>query len=139
MVPEYVRSGKVRLTYRHLTVLGDLSEKAAVAAEAAAEQGAFWPYHDRLFDLLSTEGRGAFTDERLQAIAADLGLDVATWNASRSSPLTLEKVHNETKQAEQLGVRQTPTLLIAGQKVEGAQPYVLLKQLIDQRLQAAGK
>jgi protein-disulfide isomerase len=138
LAPEYVSSGRVRLTYRHITVLGEMSVAAAVAAEAAAEQGAFWPYHDELFAVLSSEGRGAFTEDRLQKIASKLGLDLEQWNASRGSALTLERVQNETRQAEQLGVRQTPTVLIAGQKVEGAQPYSVLKQLIDQRLQAAG-
>ena len=56
---EYVNTGKAQFIYRHLAVLGPVSERAAEAAECAREQGKFWAYHDRLFEKA---GRLAFTD-----------------------------------------------------------------------------
>jgi protein-disulfide isomerase len=139
LIPDYVQVGKVRLVYRNLPVLGEASLRAALAAEAAAEQGAFWAYHDRLFELGSAEGGGAFRDDRLLAVAKELGLDLPKWSASYSSQQVLERVQNEAKTGQQLGVRITPTFFIGGQKVEGGQDYAVLKTLIDQRLAAAGK
>ncbi|MCL4466841.1 MAG: DsbA family protein [Chloroflexi bacterium] len=139
LVLDYVQAGKVRLVYRNLPVLGEASLRAAVAAEAAAEQGAFWPYHDRLFELLAAEGSGAFTDDRFRTLAAELGLDLRKWSASYASPQVLDRVQNEARVGQQLGVRTTPTFFIAGQKVEGAQDYSVFKALIDQSLVATGK
>jgi protein-disulfide isomerase len=70
-VAEQVRAkfkGRMCLVFRHFP-LDDVHPRAlaaALAAEAAAQQGAFWPMHDRLF-----ENQGAFEDDDLAAYARD--------------------------------------------------------------------
>jgi protein-disulfide isomerase len=137
-IEEYVRSGQVRLVYQHFAVLGEGSIRAAVASEAAAEQGAFWSYHDRLYDLLMTEGRSAYSPDRLQGIAADLGLNMEAFNASFSSQSTVARVRAETGEGERKGVRSTPTIFVNDRKIEGALPYAVFKTVIDEFLRAGG-
>src|SRR4029450_4904992 len=65
--------GDVRYVWRHLP-LSDVhpnARRAAEAAEAAAEQGAFWEMHDALFEHQDDLRLGA-----LLHYADDLGLDL---------------------------------------------------------------
>ena len=55
---QYVETGLVRFGYQHFAFLGPESQKAAEASECAAEQGAFWPYHDKLFGRMTGKTRG---------------------------------------------------------------------------------
>ena len=69
----------VRVIYRHfpLTHIHDKAVIAAEAAEAAAAQGAFWEFHDALFerqsDFSATNADGAIGF--LADLANDIGLD----------------------------------------------------------------
>ncbi|MHB1004412.1 MAG: DsbA family protein [Chloroflexota bacterium] len=134
IIADYVTQNKVRLVYRYFPVLGDKSFQAAVAAEAAAQQGAFWPYHDRLYDILATQGNGAFGDLTFRTIAADLKLDTAAFDKSYKDPATAAKVRAELDDGRRQGVQRTPTMFINGRKVEGALPYATFKSLIDDSL-----
>ena len=60
IVSEYVETGKASLTFRNLAFLGDESHWAAVAADLAAEQDRFWPFHDYLFANLLGENVGSY-------------------------------------------------------------------------------
>src|SRR5690606_17072336 len=48
-VLEYVEEGSVRLEWRDISILGEDSTRAAVAAAAAAEQGRYQEFHELLF------------------------------------------------------------------------------------------
>ena len=60
--------------------MGPESTWAAEASECAADQDAFWEYHDLLFDKQAGENRGAFDKENLKQWAADLDLDTEAFN-----------------------------------------------------------
>ena len=47
---EYVEKGLVKFVYKDFSVVG--GREAAEAAHCAAEQDAFWQYHDKLFENL---------------------------------------------------------------------------------------
>jgi hypothetical protein len=61
--------------------LGPESRQAAEASECAAEQGAFWPYHDRLYERQAGENRGAFSQDNLKRFAVELGLNGQAFDA----------------------------------------------------------
>ena len=78
IIKEYVQTGKVKLVYRHFIVIGPDSAVAGQAAECAAKQNQFWPYHDKLF---SAQGvRTAYTADSLKKYAVDLGLNASAFN-----------------------------------------------------------
>ena len=58
----------------HMAFLGEESQWAAEASECAAEQDAFWQYHDKLVASHSGENEGAYAKDKLKGFAKDLGL-----------------------------------------------------------------
>ena len=128
----YLQTGVVRFGYLQFAFLGPESQWAAEASECAAEQDAFWEYHDRLFDSQSGENQGAFSKDNLKQFAADLGLDTQDFDACLDSGKYASTVEDETQTTQSLGVRSTPTFLINGRPVVGAQPFEVFQQYIEE-------
>lgn len=130
----YIQTGKARLGYQHFAFLGQESFWAAEASECANDQDAFWPYHDFLFASQNGENQGAFNKDNLKNFAASLNLDTATFNACLDSGKYTELVQTESNAARVLGVRSTPTFLVNGQPLIGAQPFDVFQPLIEGQL-----
>jgi len=124
----------VRSGYWHFTFLGDESNWAAEASECAGDQDAFWEYHDFLFDNHGGENQGAYNKENLKKFAADLGLDAKAFNECLDSGKYSELVQSQTNIARQIGVQSTPSFVINGQALIGAQPFSAFKQVFDSLL-----
>lgn len=135
-----MQKGLVRFGYQHFAFLGPESEWAAEASECAAEQDAFWPFHDLLyFEKYGGENRGAFSKENLKQFAAELGLDTAAFNACLESGKYTAIVREGKKLGQSMGVRGTPAFLINGQAVVGAQPFEVFQQVIEREISGSGK
>jgi protein-disulfide isomerase len=78
----------------------------AHAAEAAALQGAFWPFHDALF-----ADQGRIDDPHLWARCERLGLDVERFEADRRSDPVARRVARDLRDGMRAGVTNTPALL----------------------------
>jgi protein-disulfide isomerase len=78
----------------------------AHAAEAAALQGAFWPFHDSLF-----EDQGRIDDPHLWSRCEALGLDVGRFETDRRSPAVADRVARDLRDGMRAGVANTPALL----------------------------
>jgi len=115
---EYVESGKVKLVARPIAILGDESVWAAGASFCANDQGRFWEYYDILFANQGAERSGAFSTDRLKALASALDLDSAAFGACLDSGTYFSRVREDTSAARQSGVQGTPTFLVNGEKVQ---------------------
>ena len=102
---------------------------AAIAAMCAEEQGAFWPYHDKLF----SDQYGLSHEAYLQ-YATDLELDGSAFETCLDSGKFDDFIQQDMDFSLNLGVRSTPTFFINGLAVVGAQPIDVFKQVIDQEL-----
>ena len=131
---QYMQSGKVRFAYFNFAFLGPESNWAAEAAECAADQNKFWEYHDKLYDSQSGENQGAFNKDNLKKFAEELGLDTSAFNECLDSGKYTQLIQEESSMASSIGVRSTPTFLINGQAVVGAQPFEIFEQAIDSLL-----
>jgi len=111
-----LRGLELRVAFRHFPVRGShpRAQPAAHAAEAAAEQGAFWPMHDALFD-----DQGRLEDPHLWARAERLGLDVERFDADRRSERTALRVREQFRGGVRAGVATTPTLFVDGERYSG--------------------
>jgi protein-disulfide isomerase len=103
---------------------------AAVAAEAAHNQGKFWEYHDKLF-----ANQSKLSPDDLKQYAKDLGLDTAKFEADLASPQTLKRVSADVSEANSLGITGTPAFLVNGHYLSGAQPFDGFAKVINSELQ----
>jgi protein-disulfide isomerase len=96
------------VVYRHFPLKSrhPRSVPLALAAEAAARQGAFWPFHDSLF-----ADQGHQDDPHLWARVEELGLDVGRFEADRRCASVAERVSKQLREGMRAGVTSTPALL----------------------------
>jgi Na+/H+ antiporter NhaA len=107
----------LRYVWRHLP-LNDVhanAQMAAEAAEAAAEQGAFWPMHDALLDH-----QGELTPSDLGRHAEDLGLDVDRFSEDLRRHRHADRVAEDVGSADASGVAGTPSFFINARRHHGA-------------------
>ena len=97
---------------------------AALASVAAQKQGKFWEFHDRLIASHRLER------EALQALARELGLDMAAFMKDLDSPALLEGVAAQAKQARDAGAAATPGFLINGHVEVGWASLPYLEQVV---------
>jgi protein-disulfide isomerase len=117
-----------------MAILGEESQWAAEASECASEQNKFWEYHDKLFDSQNGENQGAFSKDNLKKFAAELGLDTTQFNQCLDSSKYALEVQEQTQSGQQLGVSSTPTFVINGVPVVGAQNFTAFQQIIEAQL-----
>ncbi len=121
---------KLRVVWKHQPLpFHPNAMPAAKAAEAAREQGKFWPMHDRLF--ASQQELSPDTYERL---ARELGLDLRRFKEASASSKALARIEEDQRLAARVGAQGTPTMFVNGEKVEGAVPFATLKAVIDRKL-----
>lgn len=112
--------GDIRYVTRYFPLPGHVnSTQAALAAEAAAQQGRYEDMFHRLFETQAQWGeQSAETPEVFRAFAEELGLDLAAYDAAVADPATLARVQQDKRDGERLGVSSTPTFFVDGEKVE---------------------
>jgi protein-disulfide isomerase len=113
-------AGQVTFVARYMPMPGHPNaENAAVAVEAAAQQGAFEAMYHRMYDTQEQwSHRQESQAEVFRGFAEDLGLDMAAYDAAVADPATLERVLSDRDDGLALGVQGTPTFFLDGQKVE---------------------
>lgn len=116
---DLVKEGKVRWEYKYRVIGGADSYSANLAAECAADQGKFWPYHEELFRRVSEQGQIAVFPKNLKQLAADLGLDQDQFNQCFDSKQHLKEIQKIDQLAAARGVNGTPTIFINGQVYNG--------------------
>jgi protein-disulfide isomerase len=113
--------------------LGQESRDAAQAASCAADQGndQFWAFHDMLYTRQDGENQGAFSQVNLKKMAADLNLDTAKFNQCLDSGKYADQVKADNQAVSQLGASSTPTFIINGIPLVGAQDYAAFTKLFE--------
>jgi protein-disulfide isomerase len=122
---------RVRFVWKHLplTSIHAYAMGAAIAAEAARNQGKFWEYHDKLF-----ANQERIAPEDLKRYAQELSLDTSRFEKDLDDPGLKEKVLSDMAQATSLSVKSTPSVFINGRLVKGAMPYETYATIIDHEL-----
>ncbi|MEO6876852.1 MAG: thioredoxin domain-containing protein [Gemmatimonadaceae bacterium] len=129
---EFIATGKV--FYKAIPIVMGFpnGDRAARAAECAADQGKFWTMHDRLF-----AGQKEWRNIRDPApvytgYAKELGFNAASLAACLTDGRTNSRTQRATYIAHTLGIRATPTFVINGQGIEGALPLEIFRQILTE-------
>jgi protein-disulfide isomerase len=121
LVRNELTSGTASLTYRGYAFIGPDSFVAARAAWAAERQGKFWDMWATLYANQGLhENAGAFTTDRVVAMADLLGLDHARFVADLGSAEAKAAVDGSSAAAVAAGVTGTPTVAVNGTLVDGS-------------------
>ena len=127
-------AGKVQLVYQEFPALGAGSVRAATAAEAAAEQGKFWAYHDQLYEAFAADGAAALENDSLRTLAVAVGLNLQKFDESASSQRVADKITAEKNGGQNRGVSATPTIFVNDRKIQGLLPYPVLRSVVEEAL-----
>ncbi|MEW6145111.1 MAG: thioredoxin domain-containing protein [Thermodesulfobacteriota bacterium] len=126
MLPQILKeyNGKVKIAYKQLPLKNhNWAMPAAIASVCAYQQGndKFWAFHDKLFDSqkdITLEN----SKEKFNQYAKEVGLDTKKFNACLGSKEVQAEVENQMKEATSVGVQSTPTFVVNGMIVPGANP-----------------
>jgi len=114
-------AGEVKLVFHGYAFLGPESTAAGRASWAAEQQGRFWDLWATLYANQGLhENAGAFTRDRLIAMADLVGLDHDRFVADLDSPAATAAVSDARQAAVAAGIASTPSLVVQGKLLEGS-------------------
>jgi protein-disulfide isomerase len=145
VMDEYGVGGKVAWVYRQfpLAQLHPNAERISQAALCVGEIGgndAFWKYSDLIFAERNINEPTNIT--KLPEYAVEVGVSKEALIACLDSGKHQETVNKSLQDGAQAGIQGTPqSFVIVGNQmaqIEGAQPYAVVKQIIDNLLGQIG-
>ena len=116
----------VRVIFKELPILGPESHLASRAALAAAKQGAYAPFHQKLLGV-----DGPISPKTIEELADQLGLDLARLRRDMSSPEVAAILAQNQRLANTLGVESTPSFVIGNELISGAMDLSRFEELIS--------
>jgi len=117
---------RIRFVYAH-NPLGfhRRAMPAAIAAEAARQQGQFWAMQELLFSDTKR-----LSDDDFRRYAEQIGLDMVAFERAILDPGTRARVQAQVKRFNAIGARGTPMFYINGRVLKGAQPLAAFEKEI---------
>ena len=122
LLEEY--NGKVRIAFKQLPLpIHNWAKDAAIASVCASKQGndKFWEFHDLVF-AKQKEIKVENAKAEFEGIAKQIGLNTGEFDKCLGSPEVEQRVQKEMEEARSIGVSSTPTFVVNGMIVPGANP-----------------
>ncbi|MFJ1955409.1 DsbA family protein [Streptomyces microflavus] len=130
LIKEYVEDGTLRIEWRNFPIFGEESENAARASWAAGQQDRFWEFHAAAYAEGAKEK--GFGKDRIKALAQQAGVkDLARFMKDLDGPDARAAVAKDQEQGYGIGATSTPSFLINGRPIAGAQPKETFTQAIE--------
>jgi len=102
---------------------------SAAAAQCAARQGKFWPFHDILFKNQYTQD-----PDSLMLYAMQVGLDIDEFKSCLRDPAVLEQIKADIALGKRLGLPGVPALVIKDKIFLGSRSPEELRPLLQHNL-----
>lgn len=133
---DYLSSGKVQIAYINFPIPGSHPNAPAVheLAMCAAEQGQFWRAADLLFRTQRSWAGRRDIRAFLDSVSWGLALEQRRLTSCMDSREMKAIVDADYSRASRLGIGSTPSFLIGGRTMIGAQPYEAFRRAIDAAL-----
>ncbi|CAO1652684.1 Protein-disulfide isomerase [Salinibacterium sp. NYA9b] len=115
-----VYDGDINYVVRYFPLPSHLnSMDAALAAEAAAQQGEFEAMYQLLFETQGDWAGGTPPQtDAFRALAVEIGLDMDAYDAAVADPATQARVEADFDAGVELGVNSTPTFFVNDEYIE---------------------
>jgi protein-disulfide isomerase len=139
LVEEYIKPGRVKLEFRQFPLSGHApgANMAAMASLCAADQDAFWTYHNRLF-AAQDRGQPGYVLDALVQYSDELGLDSRAFLQCMSGQQYRDEAAASANEALALGLNATPSIMVGDTLMTNPFDYNELKAAIDSQLAASG-
>ncbi|MEP6690489.1 MAG: thioredoxin domain-containing protein [Gemmatimonadaceae bacterium] len=136
---EFIDTGKARFAYYNFPIPQHKNAwPAAEAAMCAGIQGKFWQMHDALFGSQAKWEMEPDPTRVIDGLATAAGVDAAKMRACVTSHITRPLIQADFDRSEERGVHSTPTFLVNGAQLVGAQPIEPFRQAMAAALRKAG-
>ncbi len=133
IIEKYVDAGIVRLEWRDFPLFGEPSELTALAGRAAGAQGKFWEFNHTFYAKSANLGHDGADKAFVLEIAKEAGVpDLAKFEADLSDANNLVQINADQAEGQSIGVQSTPTFLVNGLPLLGAQPLEAFEHAISQ-------
>lgn len=119
---------QVRFVFRNMPIITAASPALAEAAECAADQGAFWPFYNLLYQHAPTQ------PSQMKGFATQLGLKMSAFDACYDSHRYAGLVKEETQEGYSHGFQATPAFLVNGTALGGPPSYAELAKLVQAKI-----
>ena len=131
---------KLKLEYHHFPLISihPNALPAALAAEAAGDQGKFWEMHDLLYANQNAWSPSPNAESLFVQYAVELGLDTNQFMQSVRSPATRDRVLADVSKGNPF-VMGTPTFILNGQQLADLPGLEGFVQKIDALLSVTSK
>ncbi len=138
---EYVATGKAQIAYINYPIASIHPNAYATheVAMCAAEQDRFFPVADALFRTQDQWKASRDVRAFLDTLAGSLQLDRARLQRCLRSGEMRPLIDADMERSTRIGVGSTPSFLIGGKPLIGAQPYEAFKLAIDAAIAAAAQ
>jgi len=133
---------KVKLEFHHypLIQMHPHALAAAMAVEAAGDQGKYWEMHDMIYNHQREWSIMPNPESEFLAYAAQLNLDANKFMQSVKSPDVENRIAEDIRRGTKVNVNGTPTFFINGQQVDPLPKGVdEFTQLIDAAIQSSSQ
>ncbi|KKS94708.1 MAG: Dsba oxidoreductase [Microgenomates group bacterium GW2011_GWC1_43_13] len=107
---------------------------SSYAVEAAGLQGKYWEMQERVYETQGVWSGLADPTGLFMGYAKDLNLDLNRFTSDIGSDTVKDKVDNDKKDGDLVGITETPTFYLNGKKIILAGSYDQLKKLVESAL-----
>jgi protein-disulfide isomerase len=120
VVERYVRTGKLKIELRPISIIGPDSTTAAAAAASAAQRNRLWQFVDLFYLNQGRENSGYVTDDFIRRIARGAGVDPAAALSASETPASIPLLRQAATEAQTNAINSTPSFLLRrGGQLEG--------------------
>ena len=125
VIDQFVRTGKIKLVYRGVVIIGPDSVRGLRAIYAAGKQNKLWSLADELYAHQGVENSGWITNAVILAAATEVGADGQAILAAMGSAAVNAELNTAQAQATADQLQGTPTFIVQRQPPALAQPLAV--------------
>lgn len=130
---KYIDTGKAKLVFKDFPLsFHPMAKPSAIAATCVFElegDDAFFEMHDMIF-----QGQASLSDSKLKDWALEVGVDEAEYDSCITDSKIADEVDADFNEGAALGVSGTPSFIINGKLLVGAQPFSEFEKIIEAEL-----
>ncbi len=135
IMKNYVDNGKIQYISRDLPLpFHPNAHIAAQATRCAGDQKKYWEMHDKLFEKQTDWSEASDAKPKFEIYAKEIGINSGNFLKCLTDGKYKQAVDDDAALASRVGASGTPTFIINGKVLVGAQPYSEFERALNEAL-----